>query len=142
MTNKESVILRAHHGMCFYFFQGKGYSDDFTKNMSELKSFLDTIDPYVKVVAHDDAVCKNCPNLRRNTNNQESDEFMCISADKVSGYDRAVLEALNLKENTVLKYSEFSKMVQENIIKKGFRTKICGDCMWNSICICDKINRG
>ena len=27
--------IRPHHGMCLYFFEGKGYSEGFTKHMAE-----------------------------------------------------------------------------------------------------------
>ena len=28
--------IRPHHGMCLYFFEGKGYSEGFTKHMAEV----------------------------------------------------------------------------------------------------------
>ena len=33
--------IRAHHGMCLSFFQGKGYSGDFVENMSRMKAILE-----------------------------------------------------------------------------------------------------
>ncbi len=30
--------IRAHHGVCLYFFQGKGYSGEFVENMSRMKA--------------------------------------------------------------------------------------------------------
>ena len=32
--------IRAHHGMCLSFFQGKGYSGDFVENMVRMKAIL------------------------------------------------------------------------------------------------------
>lgn len=32
--------IRPHHGMCLYFFEGKGYSEGFTKHMAEVKEWL------------------------------------------------------------------------------------------------------
>lgn len=32
--------IRAHHGMCLSFFQGKGYSGDFVENMARMKAIL------------------------------------------------------------------------------------------------------
>ena len=29
------ICLRPHHGMCLAYFEGKGYSDGFTVNMTE-----------------------------------------------------------------------------------------------------------
>ena len=31
--------IRPHHGMCLYFFEGKGYSEGFTKHMAEVKEW-------------------------------------------------------------------------------------------------------
>ena len=34
MKNQKDILkLRAHHGMCLAFFEGKGYSDTFTLHM-------------------------------------------------------------------------------------------------------------
>ena len=33
---KDPYIIRAHHGMCVAFFQGKGYSSEFTYHMSKI----------------------------------------------------------------------------------------------------------
>ena len=33
--------IRPHHGMCFSFFQGKGYSGAFTENMAAMKERLE-----------------------------------------------------------------------------------------------------
>ena len=33
--------LRTHHGMCLYFFQGKGYSGEFVENMRAMKAILE-----------------------------------------------------------------------------------------------------
>ena len=38
----EAVIpLRAHHGLCLRFFQGKGYSGAFVENMARKKAMLE-----------------------------------------------------------------------------------------------------
>ena len=31
-----SRVLRPHHGMCFQFYEGKGYSEDFTDHMGRI----------------------------------------------------------------------------------------------------------
>lgn len=31
-----SKCLRPHHGMCFQFYEGKGYSEDFTDHMGRI----------------------------------------------------------------------------------------------------------
>ena len=38
----SSFDVRAHHGLCMSFFEGKGYSDSFTANMAEKKMLLES----------------------------------------------------------------------------------------------------
>ena len=63
MRDEMNNCLRPHHGMCFQFYEGKGYSADFTDHMGRVIKELEA-DPEQKVVlkAETDIVCENCPN--------------------------------------------------------------------------------
>ena len=37
------IRLRPHHGMCLAYFEGKGYSDDFTENMQHMLELLEKV---------------------------------------------------------------------------------------------------
>ena len=50
MKNVE-IKLRAHHGMCLAFFDGKGYSAGFTAHMARILEYLEQENPTVTVVA-------------------------------------------------------------------------------------------
>jgi len=39
--DEASISLRAHHGLCLHFFQGKGYSGAFVENMARKKAMLE-----------------------------------------------------------------------------------------------------
>lgn len=116
--------IRAHHGMCFSFFQGKGYSGEFTENMWAMKEKLDE-DPEVILLAEVDDVCAHCPN------NQEG---VCTSVGKAEDYDRQVLERCGFLPGTRISWKEFAGKVAQQIIDAGEREKICGNCQWNEIC--------
>lgn len=116
--------IRAHHGMCFSFFQGKGYSGEFTENMWKMKERL-TQNSEVVLVCGTDDVCAHCPN------NQEG---ICSSAQKAEMYDRQVLAMCGLSENGSLPWDEFEKLVRTRIITAGKRESVCGDCEWNELC--------
>ena len=62
MKNIE-IKLRAHHGMCLAFFEGKGYSAGFTAHMARILEYLEQENPTVTVVAEADCICGGCPNL-------------------------------------------------------------------------------
>ncbi|MDO4648244.1 MAG: DUF1284 domain-containing protein [Eubacteriales bacterium] len=129
-SNQKPVQLRPHHGMCLAFFEGKGYSSDFTVNMGNM---LDALlkNPKVQLTVQTDVICKACPNRVGKD---------CEAGEKVERYDRKVLEFLDLPEHAKLTFREFTKLVEEHIIQKKLRESICGDCQWNYICS-EKVSR-
>ena len=116
--------IRAHHGMCFSFFQGKGYSGDFTENMWAMKKKLE-LNPEIILIQGADDVCAYCPNKRAGE---------CTSADKVENYDSQVLAHCGLAPNTCIRWNDFEQLVSEHILSEGKRENICGDCQWNELC--------
>ena len=116
--------LRAHHGMCLAFFKGKGYSDEFTGHMLEVKNSLES-NPYVCVTSSTDIICSKCPNNKCGE---------CITEQQVNGYDVEVLKRCNLSDGDIILFSEFEKLVYDNILILGKREEICGNCKWNELC--------
>lgn len=110
--------------MCFAFFQGKGYSGEFTENMWAMKEKLEQ-NPEVVLVRETDDVCAHCPN---NVTGK------CTSEEKVAGYDGQVLAHCGTEPGTQIKWKEFSRLVWENILRPGKREEICGGCEWNELC--------
>lgn len=121
---EKTLRLRAHHGMCLAFFEGKGYSESFTKHMQEVLDGM-TADPLLELVTDGDIVCQACPNLQKG---------ICATPEKVLRYDSQVLGLCKLQEHQQLHWSDFSKRVSEAILNPKVRESICGDCEWNSIC--------
>lgn len=121
-----SRVLRPHHGMCFQFYEGKGYSEDFTDHMGRIIREMEA-DPsqIIKLQVETDIVCENCPN---------NEAGVCSTADKVKRYDEAVLKVCNLAEGEEISFAEFTKLVRDKIINAGIRSDICGDCSWDYIC--------
>ena len=116
--------IRAHHGMCFSFFQGKGYSGDFTENMWSMKKKLEQ-NPEIILTQGTDDVCARCPN------NLGS---VCTSAERVEDYDSKVFSNCGLTPNTRIRWNDFEQLVSERILLEGKRENICGDCQWNELC--------
>lgn len=121
---KERIELRAHHGMCLNFFEGKGYSEDFTVHMQAIYDAMKG-NPMLKVVVKEDVICQKCPNLQKG---------ICETEELVREYDRKVLSNCGLTENSEISWNEFSNLVKENIIAAGKRKGICGNCQWTEIC--------
>ena len=116
------VNLRAHHGMCMYFYKGKGYSGDFVENMGAMKEIL-AENPLIRLLEGYDDVCAACPNKRAES-----------CAEKASRYDREVLRRCGLSVGDTLPYRDFSENIVETILRPGLRAEICGDCQWSSLC--------
>lgn len=118
------ISIRAHHGMCLAFFEGKGYSPEFTAHMGKISELLQG-NPRVRLVAEGDVLCEKCPNLQ---------DGLCNTPEQVEGYDRRVLALCGLPERKILPWAEFSRCVAAEILAKGKRAEICGDCPWTEIC--------
>ena len=114
--------IRAHHGMCLYFFQGKGYSGKFVENMSRMKAILED-NPEIRLMDSPDDICAACPNRETET-----------CAEKASRYDREVLRHCGLSVGEARPYRDFSEKVIETIRGSGKRAEICGDCQWSGLC--------
>lgn len=119
------IQIRAHHGMCLGYFIGKGYNGAFTRNMAACKELLETTNPQVTIVDHADHICNACPNNSGGT---------CISSNKSTGYDRAVLSLCGIPSGTVMHWLDFSSLVKEKVLDTGKRTSVCQDCRWNELC--------
>ena len=119
------VLFRPHHGLCFSFFQGKGYSPEFTENLRKVLSELSSNHLLVCLTAGPDPVCAKCPNNLQGK---------CASFEKTQRYDRAVLALCGLKEGDILPYHTFCDHIQSYILKAGKRREVCADCSWDELC--------
>lgn len=118
------IMLRAHHGLCLAFFEGKGYDDVFASHMGEILQQMQA-NPPLQILSEKDIICEKCPNLGKEG---------CNTFHQVQEYDHKVLSYCGLQENTLTDWKTFSALISEKILTKGKRSLICGDCEWNDIC--------
>ncbi|MBQ8165267.1 MAG: DUF1284 domain-containing protein [Clostridia bacterium] len=121
---KYQYKIRTHHGMCMAFFQGKGYSSEFTAHMGEIIHKLES-NPTICISTQTDIICSKCP---------KNKQGLCETERKVIEYDRQVLKYCGLSEGTVMPYADFKKAVYENILIPNKREEMCGNCQWNELC--------
>lgn len=120
------VPLRPHHGMCFQFYEGKGYSADFTDHMGGvIRKLSARPESRIILTVGPDPVCSGCPNNSRG---------VCATGEKADRYDAAVLRACGLRPGDSLAYGDFLELVRTRVLDRGLRGKICGDCCWNALC--------
>ena len=127
MAETKTYRIRPHHGMCLYFFEGKGYSDGFTAHMAAVKGWLleEQGPASLQLVGETDEICSACPHNKSGR---------CESAEKVDRYDNGVLQYTGLREGQKMTFQEFERMVEEKILNPGYGKNICGDCQWREIC--------
>lgn len=121
---ESPLPLRAHHGMCLAFFEGKGYSDGFTAHMRDILHSLKGDTP-VRICCESDIICRACPNLKNG---------VCASESIVNLYDARVVELCCLRPGQFMTWESFSSLVASCILRPGLRHTICGSCQWNEIC--------
>ena len=122
-----NILLRPHHGLCIQFYEGKGYSEEFTKRMDDLISEIQrNSNMLIQLHLDVDVLCNSCPN---------NIESKCKSYEKVKRFDEKVLSYCDMKSGQILSIQEFLQSVKERIIQKGLQPSICFECEWHSICI-------
>lgn len=121
---KTPYQLRPHHGLCLFYFKGKGYSPEFVENMTNVKRKL-TENPLIRITGQPDAICLTCPNHAAGK---------CVTERKVMEYDRLVLQKCGIADGEIMNYHDFETLVQQKILLPGKRKEICGNCQWDSLC--------
>lgn len=119
-------FLRPHHSLCIQFFVGKGYSEDFVKNMTNIIKLLQESDPEVTLQCSCDILCEKCP---------ENISGICKNDCKVRDIDNRCLTEIGLSCGSKIRWSELKQLAYDKIIKCGKIEAVCYDCQWKEICI-------
>ncbi|MDE6036570.1 MAG: DUF1284 domain-containing protein [Ruminococcus sp.] len=109
--------IRPHHILCINFYVGKGYSKEFTENMTRIIENLQK-NPLIELTAGHDVICNKCP---------------CTGcAEKADYYDGKVIDICGISGK--MHWKDLQKTVREKIINTGRLHEVCGDCQWFYIC--------
>ena len=121
------LLLRGHNLLCLKGFQGYGYDEAFTKNMTEINSIRKLPETTISLTSSPDDICSACPNLKNN---------ICGSIEqneRIVEMDGEVLKKLDITK-------EYNSHELFEIIDNIFNTsesvsKICFKCMWHEKCL-------
>lgn len=121
------LVLRGHHLLCLKGFQGYGYDENFTKNMTRINLLRKQDDTTVKLVSSPDDICDSCPNLKNNICENP------IQNNRIVSMDKEVLKHFD----TTIEYNsnELFEKVDELFSTKESVSKICFNCMWHDKCL-------
>lgn len=128
-TNR--LRFRPHHFLCALGYQGKGYSDAFTRNMDRIvQDGLrgkegDGVE--IEVTAQTDSICAPCPHRRG---------ALCESQEKIDALDARHAAALKLRAGDRLSWGAAKARIRAQV-KPGDLSVICQSCQWLEYGMCE-----
>jgi hypothetical protein len=125
------IKFRPHHFLCALCFEGKGYSNKFVKNFSDIVAHLRSEngdDAVIEVVYDLDSVCKVCPH---NLGDK------CDSQPKIDTLDTHHREILNLKDGEKITWKEAKKRIKQHMTVEKHHAA-CASCEWLKYGMCEK----
>jgi hypothetical protein len=126
----DTMKIRAHHLLCMQGFQGYGYNEDFSENMSKvIKNLKSSPEQKIKIVTECDVICLYCPH------NKKEKCKNILSNWIIKRMDRKVLKKLGLEVGTNISAFSIFSLVNERFKTYSDIQDICGDCKWNEKCL-------
>lgn len=130
MDDIKTLKIRPHHLLCMQGFQGYGYSEEFTANLSEIIERIKN-NPHlnIEITTSCDDICIKCPHNKNG---------VCGDDLKVSRYDRETLYRLKLQPGTLIQAQDIFDFVNSRIKTAKEASAICLGCRWIEICLWHK----
>lgn len=124
------LTFRPHHFLCALGYRGKGYSDAFTANMTQIVTnglFANGGDhTLIRVRAAADSLCTPCPKRRGEG---------CTNQAEIDALDGRHAAALNLKHGDVLTWGQAKMRIREKVRPDDLDT-LCKGCKWLELGLC------
>ena len=123
-----SIQLRGHHLLCLLGYRGKGYSDGFCANMTEIYETL-RIAPQtmIEIVSGPDAICAAFP----------SDQPSHCHNRTVYHKDQEILALVGMRIGDSASWTEICDAVARQIVPSDIN-QICADCIWHPLGVCQE----
>ncbi len=121
------LVLRGHHLLCLKGFQGYGYSEEFTENMTQVNELRKSENTTITLTSSPDDICKACPNLKDNICEDQKQNATIVHMDN------EVLKKLDAsKEYNAI---ELFEKVDSIFNSKESVSAICFECIWHEKCL-------
>ena len=122
---------RPHHFLCSLGFEGKGYSPDFTANMTAIVMGQLRAEggdaTVIGVTGATDDICAPCPKRRGR---------LCTNEAKIRTLDRAHAAALRLTPREVLTWGQAKARIRAHV-PPGSLKILCAGCEWEKYGMCE-----
>ncbi|MCX8507718.1 MAG: DUF1284 domain-containing protein, partial [Rhodobacteraceae bacterium] len=127
----DPVRYRPHHFLCSLGFEGKGYSEAFTANMSAIVMGRLRAEggdaTVIEVIGALDDICGPCPKRRGD---------VCATQDKITRLDEAHARALTLKSGDRLTWGQAKARIRAAVPPGSLKT-LCAGCEWEAYGMCE-----
>jgi uncharacterized protein len=127
----DPVRYRPHHFLCSLGFEGKGYSDRFTANMSAIVMgrlrAADGDATVIEVTRGLDDICAPCPHNRGHA---------CDVQAKIDRLDTTHAAALSLGDGHSLTWGQAKARIRSQV-PPGSLTALCAGCEWEPYGMCE-----
>lgn len=124
--------FRPHHFLCSLGFQGAGYSDSFTENMTDIvvgRLRADGGDATeIEVIGATDDICAPCPKRRG---------ALCSDQAKIAKLDLQHSKRLGLRPGDRLTWGQAKARIK-SLVKQGDLSEICAGCQWLALGYCEQ----
>lgn len=125
------VRYRLHHFLCSLGYEGKGYSEAFTANMTAIVMGRlredDGDATQIEVCGGLDDICAPCPKRRGNS---------CATQDKIAALDAAHGAALELAPGDRLTWGAAKARIRATVPAGSLKT-LCKGCEWEPYGMCE-----
>lgn len=123
-----SILLRGHHLFCLLGYRGKGYSEGFCTNMSEIYEQLRLFpETEIEVVEGPDAICRAFP----------TDQPSHCHNTTVYRKDREILQEIGLEIGSRARWKDICASVADGVLPNAIN-RLCGDCPWMPLGLCQE----
>lgn len=127
----DPIRYRPHHFLCSLGFEGKGYSPDFTANMTAIVMGRLRAEggdaTLIEVTGATDDICAPCPKRRGR---------LCTNQDKIKTLDRAHAAALRLEPRETLTWGEAKDRIRASVAPGSLKV-LCAGCEWEAYGMCE-----
>jgi len=121
--------LRPHHLLCTQGYSGKGYDEDFVRNMTAITNYLrNDENAVVDIVFSTDDICAKCPRMLGID--------LCKDNAKVKLLDKKVKDYFCIEETQYVYKDIVSKINSQ--MTNAMMDNVCSDCAWYPVSACRK----
>ncbi|HML06009.1 MAG TPA: DUF1284 domain-containing protein [Methanobacterium sp.] len=122
--------IRAHHLLCMQGFQGYGYSEEFSQNMSKIiQNLKSNKEQKIEITVDLDVICKCCPHKKNKICKNIISNWM------IKRVDKKVIGKLKIDYSTEISFKEIISLTNHVFKTHDDLKGICSSCLWKEKCL-------